>query len=108
VQRDCERWSREIAAELPQLEIHVRFQGKSRSDASVELDAELGAGRRGRRRSRRVLRLRPGERSLEHELERECAPRCDDEQMDRVRRRSLIADVSLGGFARQCRGSLLF
>src|SRR6185295_183372 len=40
VQRDCERWSREVVAELPKLELAVRFAGKPRNDASVEIDGE--------------------------------------------------------------------
>src|SRR4051812_33369680 len=40
VQRDCERWSREVAAELPRLELRVRFAGKPRKDASIEIDGE--------------------------------------------------------------------
>ena len=157
VQRDCERWSHEVAAELPQLEVLVRFQGKARSDASVEIDGEphadaLGAAvvldpglhryrvrlaaarsvegelvlRAGEPPHRLTLELEPlqearrvptlswvlggvgvagaagffgfglASRSLEHELERTCAPLCTNEQIDRVRQRSLIANVSLG------------
>jgi hypothetical protein len=35
-------------------------------------------------------------RSLEHDLERTCAPLCTNEQIDGVRQRSLMANVSLG------------
>jgi hypothetical protein len=158
VQRDCERWSRELAAELPKLEIEVRLAGKRREDASIEIDGELRAdaltsavvldpglhryrvGLAGARGLDGELMLRSGEparqlslelvpveqgsrrvptltwvlggvgvagaagflgfglssRSLEHELERSCAPLCSNEQIDRVRQRSLIANVSLG------------
>lgn len=158
VQRDCERWSREVAAELPKLEIEVRFAGKPRNDASVEIDGEPHADAlasavvldpgphryrvrlAGARGVEGELVLRAGEpvhqlslelesleegsrpvptlswvlggvgvagagsflyfglssRSLEHELERTCAPLCSNQQIDRVRQRSLIANVSLG------------
>jgi hypothetical protein len=158
VQRDCERWSREVAAELPKIEIEVRFQGKARNDASIEIDGEphadalaspvvLNPGLHryrvrlaGARGVEGELTLRAGEpvhqlslelqpleagsrpvptlswvlggvgvagtagflgfglssRSLEHELERTCSPLCTNEQIDRVRQRSLIANVSLG------------
>jgi len=35
-------------------------------------------------------------RSLEHQLEGSCSPLCSDDQIDRVQRRSLIANISLG------------
>jgi len=171
VQRDCERWSREVAAELPKLELEVRFAGKPRNDASVEIDGEpradalasavvLAPGLHryrvrlaGARGVEGALTLRAGEpthqlslelepleegsrrvptlswvlggvgvlgagsflyfglssRSLEHELERSCAPLCTNEQIDRVRQRSLIANVSLGvGLASLASGAALY
>lgn len=35
-------------------------------------------------------------RSLEHELEERCSPLCSEEQIDRVKQRSVLANVSLG------------
>jgi hypothetical protein len=158
VQRDCERWSRELASELPNLELEVSFLGKARKDASIEIDGEphadaLASGvmldpgphryrvrlagargvdgelllRAGEPARQLFLELEPLEqggrrvpasswvlggmgvagtasflyfglssRSLERELERSCAPLCSNEQIDRVRQRSLIANVSLG------------
>jgi hypothetical protein len=158
VQRDCDRWAREVAAELPKVTIAVQFAGKTRNDASVEIDDEPRADAlasavaldpglhryrvrlAGARAVDGELTLRAGEpirqlalqlepieqpsrhvptlswvlggvgvaggagflvfglssRSLEHDLERSCAPLCTNEQIDRVRQRSLIANVSLG------------
>jgi len=38
VQSDCERWSTEVAAEVPRVGFRVTFEGKPRSDASVSID----------------------------------------------------------------------
>lgn len=158
VQRDCDRWAREVSAELPKLSVRVRLEGKARNDASIEIDGEPRADAlassvaldpglhryrvrlAGARAVEGELTLRAGEpthqlalelepleapsrrvptlswvlggvgiagsagflifglssRSLEHELEHTCAPLCSNEQIDRVRQRSLIANVSLG------------
>jgi hypothetical protein len=158
VQRDCDRWAREVSAALPKLSVRVRFAGKARNDASIEIDDEpradalasavaldpglhryrvrlagarsvegeltLHAGEPAHRLSleleppddgsRRVptlswvlggvgvagaagfLGFGLSSRSLEHELEHTCAPLCTNEQIDGVRQRSVIANVSLG------------
>jgi hypothetical protein len=38
VQSDCERWSTEVAAGVPRVGFRVTFEGKPRSDASVDID----------------------------------------------------------------------
>jgi hypothetical protein len=159
VQRDCERWLTEVAAEVPRVGFRVTFEGKARSDASVSIDgipqphelAEPIALEPGLHRYRvslpaaspfeGELELRAGEparhivlalhapaakparrvptlswvlggvgiagsasfigfglssRSLEQQLEGSCSPLCSDDQINRVRRRSLIANISLG------------
>jgi hypothetical protein len=159
VQRDCERWSTEVAAEVPRVGFRVTFERKPRTDASVSIDGspqpdalgepialdpgvhhyrvslpaanpfegelELRAGEPARQivlalhapapePPRRVPTLSwvlggvgiagtasfigfgLSSRSLEHELEGSCSPLCSDAQIDRVRQRSLIANISLG------------
>jgi hypothetical protein len=155
VQHDCERWSREVAAQLPSVVFRISLDGKARKDASLSIDGvpqpnalvvldpgvhhyrvvlaaaspqegdlELQAGQPLHEVALELRALEPAatgvptwswvlggvgvagtaafigfglsSRSLERELEASCAPLCSDEDIERVRQRSLIANVSLG------------
>jgi anti-sigma factor RsiW len=154
VQRDCERWSSEVEAQLPSVVFRVSLDGSARTDASLSIDGtpqpnalvvldpglhryrvalpaaspqegefELQAGQPLQQVALELHALEPrgrvptwswvlggvglassatfigfglSSRSLEHKLETSCAPLCSDHQIDRVRQRSLIANVALG------------
>jgi hypothetical protein len=155
VRRDCERWSQEVAGQLPSVVFRVSLDGTARTDASLSIDGvpqpsalvvldpgahhyrvtlaaaspqegdfELQTGQPLREVALELRALEPpatgvptwswvlggvgvagtaafigfglSSRSLERQLEASCAPLCSDEDINRVRQRSLIANVSLG------------
>jgi hypothetical protein len=157
VQRDCERWSREVDTQLPRVVFRVRLDGKLRADASLSIDGALQPNalaepvrldpgvhhyrvvlatasplegelvlEAGEPLSEIALELHELEprgrvptlswvlggvgvastasfigfglssRALEREFETSCSPLCSEQQIDRVRQRSLIANISLG------------
>jgi hypothetical protein len=159
VQRDCERWSTEVATQLPGVTFRVTLDGQPSQGALVSIDDEpqqraltevvaldpgvhrvrismpgarpfesefelhaseperhitVGLRSAGEQPSRGIPTLSwvfgglglagagafvgfgLASRSLEQDLERRCAPFCSDEQIERVRQRSLYANISLG------------
>ncbi|MEO8183265.1 MAG: hypothetical protein ABI895_30905 [Deltaproteobacteria bacterium] len=157
VQRDCQRWSSEVQAQLPSVIFRVSLDGKARADVSLSIDGvpqpgalaepivldpgvhryrvvlaaasplegelTLQAGEPLREVSVELQQLEPARhvpllswvlggvgvtgtasfigfglssRALERKYEASCSPLCSDRQIDRVRERSLIANISLG------------